>query len=80
VHAKKAHKWATSFYASELKKPKGERLSADAVSKIVKKEYDGHVDEIEAEAALGNIVDSLTEDGAEEGAEHSVNVGEMDAV
>ena len=42
VHAKKAHKRATSFYASELKKPKGERLSADAVSKIVKKEYDGH--------------------------------------
>ena len=41
-HAKKAHKRATSFYASELKKPKGERLSADAVSKIVKKEYDGH--------------------------------------
>jgi hypothetical protein len=38
------------------------------------------LDEIEAEAALGNIVDSLTEDGAEEGAEHSVNVGEMDAV
>jgi len=42
VHAKKAHKRATSFYASELKKPKGERLSADAVSKIVKKEYDDH--------------------------------------
>ena len=42
VHAKKAHKWATSFYASELKKPKRERLSADAVSKIVKKECDGH--------------------------------------
>ena len=42
VHAKKAHKRATSFYASELKKPKGKRLSADAISKIVKKEYDGH--------------------------------------
>jgi len=44
VHAKKAHKRATSFYASELKKPKGERpLSADArISKIVQKEYDGH--------------------------------------
>jgi len=37
------------------------------------------LDEIEAEAALGNIVDTLMEDGAEEGAEHSVNVGEMDA-
>jgi hypothetical protein len=42
AHAKKAHKRATSFYASELKKPKAERLSADAISKIVKKEYDGH--------------------------------------
>ncbi len=30
------------FYASELKKPKGERHSADAISKIVKKEYNGH--------------------------------------
>ena len=37
VHAKKAHKRATSFYASELKKPKGKRFSADAISKIVKK-------------------------------------------
>ena len=42
VHAKKAHKRATSFYASELKKPKEKRLSADAISKIVKKEYGGH--------------------------------------
>ena len=42
AHTKKAHKRATSFYASELKKPKSERLSADAISKIVKKEYDGH--------------------------------------
>ena len=42
AHAKKAHKRATSFYASELKKPKAQRFSADAISKIVKKEYDGH--------------------------------------
>ena len=41
------------------------------------------LDEIEAEAAaaLGNImVDIPTEEGAEEGAEDVVNVGEMDAV
>jgi len=42
MHAKKAHKRKTSFDVSELKKPKGERLSADAISNIVKKDYDGH--------------------------------------
>jgi len=30
------------FVCIRTKLPKGERLSADAVSKIVKKEYDGH--------------------------------------
>ena len=38
------------------------------------------LDEIEAEAALGNILDTLTEEGAEEGAEHGVNDGEVGAV
>ena len=38
------------------------------------------LDEIEAEAALGNILDTLTEEGAEEGAEHGVNDGEIGTV
>jgi hypothetical protein len=38
------------------------------------------LDEIEAEAALRSIVDTPTDEGAEEGAEHDVNDGEMDAV
>jgi hypothetical protein len=38
------------------------------------------LDEIEAEAALRSIVDTPTDEGAEEGAEHVVNDGEMDAV
>ncbi len=38
------------------------------------------LDEIEAEPALRNIVDTPKEEGVEEGAEHGVNDGETDAV
>jgi hypothetical protein len=38
------------------------------------------LDEIEAEAALRSIVDTPSDEGAEEGAEHGVNDREMDAV
>ena len=39
---KKAHKRATLFYAAQLEKPKEQRLSAEKISKLVKKEYDGY--------------------------------------
>ena len=42
AHTKKAHKLATLFYAAKLQKPRGQRLSTDKISAIVKKEYDGH--------------------------------------